>query len=292
MIQRSETGSGELDLSLIVPCYNEEAVAEFTISRLLEAFRNADVRLELIAVDNGSGDRTDEILARLAADEPEVRIVTVDENRGYGHGVLCGIPACRGRWIGVIPADGQVDAEDVARLFLAAVTTDGRVLAKVRRRFRMDGLIRKVVSVAYNLFFRALWPKIASLDINGSPKILPREYVERMDLESEDWLLDAEMMVKAHRLGLRVFEVNVFARMRGAGTSNVRAGTVFQFLTRLLGVRFFGLHGGWRCGRTTSGSERPDPEPAARPARDDPDPKPGGPARMTSERPGPEPAAR
>ena len=131
----------------------------------------------------------------------------------------------------------------MVRLYEAVVTTDGRVLGKVRRRFRMDGLPRKVISVAYNLFVRALWPNLESLDINGSPKLLPREAFMAMDLKSKDWLLDPEIMIKAHYMGFRVLELNVFARMRGNGISHVRFGTCWGFLRYLL---YFRLAKGWR----------------------------------------------
>ncbi|MDH3732857.1 MAG: glycosyltransferase family 2 protein [Gemmatimonadota bacterium] len=249
MTERNEGGRGEPDLSLIIPCYNEEDVAEYTVQRLLGAFRDAGHVLEIIAVDNGSSDRTPAILQRLEAEEPEVRRTRVEVNEGYGLGVLTGIPLCRGRWAGIIPADGQVDAEDVVRLFDAADSSDGGVLAKVRRRFRMDGLFRKLVSVSYNLFFRALWPRIASLDINGSPKIMPREVLQGMDLRSKDWVLDPEIMVKAHARGLRILEVNVFARMRGGGTSHVRATTCWGFFYRLVRMRLLGPSRGIAPGR-------------------------------------------
>jgi glycosyltransferase involved in cell wall biosynthesis len=240
MIERDEDGSEVPDLSLIIPCYNEEDVAEYTMQRLLGAFRDAGHLLEIIAVDNGSTDGTAAILDRLEREEPEIRKARVEVNQGYGFGVLTGIPFCRGRWAGIIPADGQVDAEDVVRLFDAADSSGGRVLAKVRRRFRMDGLFRKIVSISYNFFFRALWPRIASLDINGSPKILPREVFQGMDLVSRDWVLDPEIMVKAHARGLRILEVNVFARMRGGGTSHVRATTCWGFFYRLVRMRLLG----------------------------------------------------
>lgn len=226
------------DLSLIMPCYNEESVAGVTARRLVRAFRRADLRLELVAVDNGSQDRTGEILERLAAEFPEVVTLRVDVNEGYGKGVLSGIPAASAPWIGIIPADGQVDAEDVVRLFETAAATDGRVIAKVRRRFRMDGPHRTLVSIAYNTYFRMLWPGIASLDVNGSPKLLPRRYLLAMRPESHGWCLDPEIMVKAHLMGLRVHELNAFARQRESGSSHVRATTLWEFFRTLLEMRF------------------------------------------------------
>ena len=234
------------DLSLIMPCYNEEGGAGVTARRLVRAFRQAGLRLELVAVDNGSHDRTGEVLGRIAADLPEVITHRVEINEGYGNGVLQGIPLTHADWVGSIPADGQVDAEDVVRLFETAAATDGKVIAKVRRRFRMDGLHRTLVSVAYNSYFRLLWPRIYSLDVNGSPKLMPRRYLLAMRLESKGWCLDPEIMVKAHLMGLRVHELNAFARQRESGASHVRAATLWEFFVTLLGMRFSRQAAEWK----------------------------------------------
>jgi glycosyltransferase involved in cell wall biosynthesis len=225
------------DLTFIMPCYNEEEVIGYTIPRFIAAFRKAGHALELIAVDNGSRDRTGAILREMMADYPEIVPCRVEVNQGYGNGVLAAIPQARGTWVGIIPCDGQVDAEDVVLLYEAARATNGRVVAKVRRRFRMDGLKRKLISTGYQLFVRMLWPRLGTIDVNGSPKILPRDVLTQMSLESKGWLLDPELMVKAQYANLRVLELNVFARMRGAGVSHVRASTCWEFLSVLLGAR-------------------------------------------------------
>jgi glycosyltransferase involved in cell wall biosynthesis len=253
------------DLSIVMPCYNESAIVEYTVRRLIAAFDDRGWRLELITVDNGSTDATGEILARLAGELPGVVKHRVEANQGYGFGVISGLPRCTADWVGIIPADGQVDGEDVVRLFEAAVASDGWIVAKVRRRFRMDGLWRKVVSVSYNLFVRALWPRLGSIDINGSPKLFPRRAYEVMDLQSKDWLLDPEIMIKAHRLGLRVLELNVFARMRGNGLSHVRATTCWTFFRRLVEFRLSRSFARWakdvRRQGTTAGAPVISPAP-------------------------------
>ena len=231
------------DLSCLMPCYNEEEVIGYPIPRFVAAFRKAGYRLELITVDNGSRDRTGALIRELMAAHPEIVPCRVEVNEGYGKGVLSAIPLARGPWVGIIPCDGQVDAEDVVLLYEAARATNGRVVAKVRRRFRMDGLQRKLVSTAYQLFVRLLWPRLGTIDVNGSPKILPRDELVAMRLESKGWLLDPELMIKAQYANLRVVELNVFARMRGAGVSHVRASTCWEFISTLLGAR---ISGRWR----------------------------------------------
>ena len=226
------------EVSFVMPCYNEEGVVGYTIPQLVAAFERAGRRLELIAVDNGSSDSTGQIISTLASQMRSVIYHRVEKNEGYGNGILSGFPHCTAPWIGIIPADGQVDAEDVVRLYEAVAVTNDRVVGKVRRRFRMDGLKRKVISVAYNLFVRILWPRLGSIDINGSPKIVPREVLLGMRLESREWFLDPEIMIKAHYMGIRVLELNVFARMRGSGLSHVRMGTCWEFLLKLLQFRF------------------------------------------------------
>jgi glycosyltransferase involved in cell wall biosynthesis len=234
------------EISFIRPCYNELDVIPYTIPEFVRAFEAAGHRLELVACDNGSKDRTGDIIKEFIGKGMPIVYHRVEPNEGYGNGVLKTIPVCTAPWIGIIPCDGQVDAEDVARLFQVVKSSDGRVLGKVRRRFRMDGLVRKVVSVAYNVFVWILWPRLGSIDINGSPKILHRDVIAAMDLRSKQWFLDPEMMVKAHYLGVRVLEMNVFARMRSNGLSHVRASTCVEFFVGLLRFRFGSALSEWR----------------------------------------------
>ncbi len=134
--------------------------------------------------------------------------------------------------------DGQVERHDVGRLFETTRRIKPPALLKVRRRFRMDGLKRKLVSVVYNLVANALFGGLGSIDVNGNPKLFPRELLGRLDLRSKDWFLDAEILIKAKRLRVRVFEMNVFGHMREGGASSVRFGTCLEFVKNLLRARF------------------------------------------------------
>ena len=225
-------------LSIIMPCYNEEDLIGYTIPRLLRAFKNSNYPLELIACNNGSSDRTGEIINDFISQGYPVVLKNIEVNEGYGNGILASIPMCKGTWIGMIPADGQVDAEDVVRVYESVARSNGLVLGKVFRRFRLDGAWRVFISSFYNLFMLALWPKIGSVDVNGSPKIIHRDVLAAMQLKSKDWLLDPEIMIKAGYMGISVIEMNVFSRMREHGESHVQVTTIWMFISRLLGFRF------------------------------------------------------
>ncbi len=234
------------DVSFVMPCYNEQEAIVYTIPRLVQAFTKVRCRVQLIAVDNGSKDRTGDVIRELAREYPGIVYHRVETNEGYGKGILSGIPLCDAPWIGIIPADGQVDAEDVTRLYQATAAAGNWTLGKVRRRFRLDGTWRKLVSISYNLYARALWPSLGSLDLNGTPKILRAVVLRQMDLQSTDWLLDPEIMIKAHYMGIKILELNVFARMRSAGVSHVNPHACWQFFRSLLVFRFSGRLSQWK----------------------------------------------
>lgn len=234
------------DLSLIVPCYNEEACLEITMPPLVETFRNAGVDLELVLVDNGSADKTSAVIDRLIDGGLPARKAVVRVNRGWGLGVRTGLRACTGRYIGTLCADGQVAPESVLLIYRSLAVAGSRTMAKARRRFRPDGAIRKIVSVVYNLSMLALFPGLQSLDVNGCPKIFPAEILRAMELTSDDWFLDAEAMLKAQHLKLLVIEIDVPGHLRKGGRSNVRMETILEFLGNIVRVRFGGVWREWR----------------------------------------------
>lgn len=249
-------------LSLIMPCYNEEGVIGYTIPRLIEAFQAKGYPLQLVACNNGSRDNTETIIREFIDQGYPIKLKVIDVNQGYGHGILESVPECDGEWIGIIPADGQVDAEDVVRVYESVARSNGLVLGKVFRRFRLDGIWRNIVTAFYNLFMLTLWPQIGSYDVNGSPKVMHRDVLAAMKLQSRNWLLDPEIMIKAGYMGISVIEMNAFSRMREHGQSNVQVSTIWQFITVLLKFRFGDSLKSWREEYERTGPVRISESPA------------------------------
>lgn len=224
-----------MKLSLAIPLYNEEANVEAVAEDLLRTLRAAGLDFELVLVDNGSRDRTGALLDALAAANPEVRKVTVAVNQGYGWGVLQGLAASSGEVVGFMGGDGQTDPGDVVRVYRKLVD-EGLSFAKVRRVRRHDGPVRLLVTVLANLVFR-LALGLRTSDVNGTPKLLRRELYESLDLRSKDWFVDAEVMVKCARRGVRFGEVPVTFGARARGSSHVRLATLLEFLRNILEIR-------------------------------------------------------
>jgi glycosyltransferase involved in cell wall biosynthesis len=234
------------ELSLVMPCYNEEACLAETAPALIDAFTDEGIRLELVLVDNGSRDRTGAIINDLMRRGLSITKVSIASNRGYGAGIRAGLAACRAPVIGYLCADGQVAPEDVVRTYRLMEGREERVLAKVRRRFRQDSLKRKLVSITYNALMLVAYGGLGAIDLNGSPKLFSRKHYERMQLKSDDWFLDPEIMIKTKALGLRVMEIDVEGYMRHGGVSNVRPQTIFEFLRNIWRYRFGAALKPWR----------------------------------------------
>jgi len=225
------------DISLALPCYNEEASLGDTIPELAKAFAQEHISLELVLVDNGSTDSTGKVIDDMVAKGLPITKVTVKVNQGYGHGILEGLRNCHAPLIGYLCADGQVGATDVVRIYRLMAGREYRTLAKVRRRFRQDSWKRKVVSTVYNLMMFMLFGSLGAIDINGSPKIFSKKNFDAMKLSSTDWFLDPEIIIKAKYLGLRVIETDVEGYARQGGVSNVKMGTCMEFLKNIVAYR-------------------------------------------------------
>ncbi|MFA6317684.1 MAG: glycosyltransferase family 2 protein, partial [Elusimicrobiota bacterium] len=100
-------------LSLVVPCWNEAESLPGLVERFAAALRRTDV--EIILVDNGSTDRTAEVLAGITARRPFCRKVSLAANQGYGGGILAGLKAAGGAFLGWTHADLQTDPADALK---------------------------------------------------------------------------------------------------------------------------------------------------------------------------------
>ncbi len=220
-----------LKLSVVLPAYNEAHVLPRVVSDLSRELRRLEPSFEVVVVNNGSSDDTALALASLQKRFPELVVVSVHPNEGFGHGVLCGLQAARGEVLGWAGADGQLVAEEIGLVYKVLLET-GSSFCKGERKQSTKDLARKVQSTAYTALFRFLFGPL-STDVNGSPKFIRRELLEKLHLESKDWFIDSECIIKAARAGHRPTEVPVVWRKREAGYSKVNIKAVFQFLKNM-----------------------------------------------------------
>ena len=205
--------------SIVVPCYNEES----SLRPLLEGFaRLGEKDLEVILVDNGSSDGTAAELERLLPLYPFASAVRVPVNKGYGFGILSGLAAASGEYVGWMHGDLQFDpAAAAATAALAEKTGGGKVFVKGLRRGRP--LLDKFFTAAMSLFETLLMGTRLE-DINGQPTLFHRSLMETWTAPPPDFSLDLYAYVSAARAGFRIARFEVVNSERRRGTSSWNAG--------------------------------------------------------------------
>lgn len=228
---------GQPVLSVVATLYNEEENIRPLAENLISAFREklSATTYEVVLVLNGPKDNTPKIAEELASKFDEIVLVKLQDNQGFGGGLLAGLRAARGQIVGFIDGDEQILAADVANIFSIALSDPHDIVKAVRVK-RHDGIQRLIVTTSYNTLFGIMFGT-KSRDINGKPKVFKRTILDKLDLQSTDWFLDGELMINAKRAGLSILEVPVVFQQRKRGSSNVRPSTVIEFFKNMLEYR-------------------------------------------------------
>jgi len=217
------------ELSAVIPAYNEEEVLPEVLQELTSAFDEFCDRWELVVVDDGSTDRTPEILAEWTARDDRVRVVTQTPNQGYTKALIRGFEATRYLVIFYTDADGQFDPHEIPRLYshLGAVH-----MVAGYREHRQDPWFRLFTSAVYNRL-QAWSLGLNVRDVNCAFKLFRKSFFEMVELSSDGFLIDAELYARARMAGLNWIQVGVTHRPRELGSTTVKLSTVFETLGEL-----------------------------------------------------------
>lgn len=197
-------------VSVLVAAYDEEA----TIARVLEQVSALGLNAELIVVDDGSSDRTPEILRRLeqTGEIPGLRVITHPANRGKGAAIRTAIDASRGDVVVIHDADGEYHAGDLPRVL--GPILDGHADAVYGTRLRGGQPQRAHLFWHYagnrflSLLTNVLYNTTIS-DMEVGHKAFRGELIRSLRLESEGFSFEPEVTAKVLRRRVRLYEVPV-----------------------------------------------------------------------------------
>jgi glycosyltransferase involved in cell wall biosynthesis len=213
------TSNPTLDLSIVLPVYNEEGSLPSLISELTDALQELGSSYEIVAVDDGSSDDSVAVLRRLQEQEPHLRIVQFRRNFGQTAAFTAGFDYARGEIIVTMDADGQNDPADIARLLEAMEEGDYDLVSGWRQHRKEPFLTRKLPSMIANWLIASA-SDVHLHDRGCSLKALRRDLVKQMHLYGELHRFIPEV---ASLIGVRVAEVPVSDRPRKAGKSKYGA---------------------------------------------------------------------
>ena len=206
------------ELSYFFPAHNEEANLEGLVEEALATLPTIADTFEIIAVNDGSRDRTREIADALAARHPGVvRAVHHPTNRGYGGALRSGFGAARYELVAFTDGDRQFQVADLGRLTRRLAAGDAPDVVVGFRIKRADPIIRTIYAKAYRLANRLLFG-LQVTDVDCACKLFRREALDGLRVESEGAFFSAELLIKLRAAGRSVVEVGVPHYPRTAGS--------------------------------------------------------------------------
>ncbi len=222
----------EIDFSCVIPAYNEEKCVRAVLEEIFQTLNRKNFNYEVIVIDNGSVDKTTEILDDVKKSVPQLKVVRLDPNRGYGGAILHGLSVAQGNVVGFTAADGEVSPNCMIQMY-DMIQTGHLDMCKAKRINRLDGARRKIFSFGYHLIVTILF-KIHITDVNGYPVFMTRQAYQRFRLTKTDCTISLELLYQARQLGLTTVELDVPHRMRMGGQSHIRWRSVIKMFRELL----------------------------------------------------------
>lgn len=213
-------GDKDVFLSLVAPAYNEDASIEAVIRGWQEVLSNQDYSTEIVICNDGSTDRTVEILEGLKSEYPNLRVVHSSRNKGYGDALSRAIQASRGDYVVTIDSDGQFDLRDYPRL-LDMCMTCGYEAVTGYRMGKKDTFIRVLADRFLNLIMR-LFFGMRFNDTNCALKVFRGDLIRGIEIEARSYPTPTEIMIKIDDLGVRMGEIGIQHRERMAGKSHLK----------------------------------------------------------------------
>ncbi len=237
-------------LSVVIPVFNEEESLNSFYKELVEALAKLKISYEIIFVDDGSKDKTLDILKNFANRDKSIKIFSFRKNRGKSDALSVGFQKARGDYIVTIDADLQERPEEIAKLLRKS--KEGFDIVCAWRKNRKDGISKNISSAVFNRLAHILWG-IKIHDYNCGLKLYTKEAAKSITLYGG---LHRFIPVLVAQQGFSVSEIAIEHNKRRFGHSKFGFSKLFKdspdiftmlFLSRYSQrpLHFFGMIGGF-----------------------------------------------
>lgn len=201
------------ELSIVIPCYNEDDNI-FPLFSKIENLLRLDDKIEIIIVDNGSTDKTNQnILKSDLFIANKIKLTKIDNNIGYGFGIMSGVKIAKGDYIGWCHADLQTEPSDVYNAFSDNKNklATGKYVIKGLRKNR--NIFDDIFTFGMSLIASTVFLKKIN-DINAQPKLFPKSFLTYLENHPNDFSLDLFFLVIAKNNGFKIINHDVTMKKR------------------------------------------------------------------------------
>src|SRR4030042_1859379 len=217
---------GKMDLSIVIPMFNEAENAETSLNRVEEALASFDGTYEFIVVNDGSIDHTLEILRKIQSQKENVRVVSYSKNLGRGMALRKGFQESKGEMVVSIDADLSYDPNYILDL-VGTLKNDQDIDFVLASPYTPGGRVRNVpwhrlwISKSGNLILRFAMPNRIYTS-TGIFRAYRKKIIDSLELESDGKEIHLEILSKALALGFRVKEIPAVLSSRRRGESKFK----------------------------------------------------------------------
>lgn len=221
-------------ISAFFPCYNDEATIGSMVNLAFVTMDKVGVDGEVIVIDDGSTDGSPHVLKELRDEQPRLRVVTHEQNRGYGGALLSGFASATKQWVFYTDGDAQFDPAEL-ELLVARAGPDVDVVQGYKLS-RADNLARRVIGRVYHRFVAFMFGlKIRDTDCDF--RLIRASVLDRIQLEHSSGVICVELVRKLQDAGARFVEVPIHHYPRLHGQSQFfRVSAVARSLWDLAGL--------------------------------------------------------
>lgn len=222
-----------MDVSAVIPIYNEEENIPILHGELTQVFSEMDVEYELLYVDDGSSDTSVAVLEGLAEQDRHVKIVQLRRNYGQTAAMQAGLDEASGDVLITLDGDLQNDPADIP--VLLAKIEEGYDLVHGWRKNRQDTFVtRKLPSKIANWLISKV-TKFPIHDLGCTLKAMRREFAKEIELYGE---MHRFIPILAHQRGAKCVEVVTHHRARRFGVSKYGLSRTVRVVLDLMTVKF------------------------------------------------------
>jgi glycosyltransferase involved in cell wall biosynthesis len=220
-------------LSLIIPAYNDETTVGKLITDAAKLLEEVCPDYEIILANDGSKDKTWEVLQQAAASNSRIRLINHPINQGYGQTIKELYYAAQKELVFSLPGDYQYAPKELIKMADGLGRYDFVIGLRVKRN---DPWRRKMQSGVYNLMLRILYG-IKHKDVN-SIKLFKRKILDHVQLQSPTAFVDAELCIRAEKAGFRIVEIPIEHLPRlSQGASGGKLSVIAQTFGDLVSMR-------------------------------------------------------
>jgi glycosyltransferase involved in cell wall biosynthesis len=229
----TEYETDSLDLSIILPVFEEEENLPILLGEIREVLQATQMAYEVICVDDGSQDRSWEVLTSLAATDPSISAIRFRKNFGQTAALQAGLDAASGKVVVMLDSDLQNDPADIPRML--AHLDEGYDLVSGWRADRKDTFLnRRLPSIIANALISAI-TGVRLHDYGCTLKAMRKDVAKELRLYGE---MHRFIPVIASWSGVSILEMKVNHRRRQFGQTKYGIGRTFRVLLDLITVRF------------------------------------------------------